>query len=113
MLLEAEEDILVHKTFPKVHPRSIHLFNYLDRLNREIKRRPRVIEVFPNRAFVYRLVFTFLMDTDENWRGSRRYMAKEGIDKLLHPELEEPSEQSLELVDDLLELEAQNAIYTN
>ncbi len=39
-------------------------------------------------------------------------MAREGIQKLLNPELEEPSEQRFELVNELLELEAQNAIYT-
>jgi hypothetical protein len=53
------------------------------------------------------------MDMDENWRGGRRYMAQEGIQKLLKPELEEASEQRFELVDELLALEAQNAIYTS
>jgi hypothetical protein len=70
------------------------------------------VGVFPNRASVFRLVGTLLMDVDENWRGGRRYMAQEGMNKLLNPELEEPSKQSFELVDELLELEAQNAIYT-
>jgi len=62
--------------------------------------------------FCFRLVGTLLMDVDENWRGGRRYMAQESMNKLLNPELEEPSEQSFELVDELLELEAQNAAYT-
>jgi len=39
-------------------------------------------------------------------------MAQEGINKLLNPELAEPSEQSFNLVDELLELEAQHVIYT-
>ena len=51
-------------------------------------------------------------DVDENWHGGRRYMAQESMNKLLNPELEEPSKQSFDLVDKLLELEAQNAIYT-
>jgi len=34
------------------------------------------------------------------------------MNKRLNFELAEPSEQSFELVDELLELEAQNAIYT-
>lgn len=112
MLLEAEDDILAYKTFPEKHHRSIHSINPLERLNREIRRRTRVVGVFPNRASVFRLVGTLLMDVDENWRGGRRYMAQESMNKLLNPELEEPSEQSFELVDELLELEAQNAIYT-
>ncbi len=52
------------------------------------------------------------MDIDENWRGGRRYMAQDGINKLLNPEFEEHSEHSFKLVDELLELEAQNVIYT-
>jgi hypothetical protein len=52
------------------------------------------------------------MEIDEDWRGGRRYMAQEGMNKLLNPKLENPSEQSFELVDELLELEAQNLIYT-
>jgi len=112
MLLEAEDDILAYKTFPKEHHRSIHSVNPLERLNREIRRRTRVVGVFPNRSSVFRLVGTLLMDINENWRGGRRYMAQEGMNKLLNPELEEPSEQKFELVDELLELEAQNTIYT-
>jgi transposase-like protein len=104
MLLEAEEDILAYKTFPKKHHRSIHSVNPLERLNREIRRRTRVVGVFPNRASVFRLVGTLLMDVDENRRIGRRYMAQEGMIKLLNPELAEPSEQSFELVDELLEL---------
>jgi hypothetical protein len=38
-------------------------------------------------------------------------MAQEGINNLLNPELEEPSEQSFKLIDELLKLEAQISIY--
>lgn len=112
MLLDAEEDILAYKTFPKKHHRSIHSVNPLERMNREIRRRTRVVGVFPNRESVFRLVGTLLMDMDEDWRGSRRYMAKKGIQKLLTPDPEEDSRQDFNLVNELLELEAQNSIYT-
>jgi H2-forming N5,N10-methylenetetrahydromethanopterin dehydrogenase-like enzyme len=52
------------------------------------------------------------MDVDESWHARRRYIALEAMKKLLDPELVEPSEQSFELVEEVLELEAQNAIYT-
>jgi len=39
-------------------------------------------------------------------------MAQEGIEKLLKPEHEESSEQDFDFVGELLELEAQNSIYT-
>ena len=112
MLFDAEEDILAYKTFPKKHHRSIHSVNPLERLNREVRRRTRVVGVFPNRESVFRLVGTLLMDIDEDWRGSRCYMAEKGIQKLLTPDFEEPSRQDFSLVNELLELEAQNSIYT-
>lgn len=112
MLLGAEEDILAYKTFPKKHHRSIHSVNPLERINREIRRRTRVVGVFPNRESVFRLVGTLLMDMDEDWRGGRRYMAEDGIQKLLTPDFEEPSRRDFSLVNELLELEAQNSIYT-
>lgn len=112
MLLEAEEDILAYKTFPKKHHRSIHSVNPLERINREIRRRTRVVGVFPNRESVFRLVGTLLMDMDEDWRGSRRYMAEKGFQRLLTPDSEEQSRQDFSLVNALLDLEAQNAIYT-
>lgn len=52
MLLEAKKDILVYKTFPEEHHRSIHSVNPLERLNREIRRRERVVDVFPDRSSV-------------------------------------------------------------
>jgi putative transposase len=52
MLLDVREDILVYKTFPEEYHRSIHSVNPLERLNREIRRRERVVGVFPDRASV-------------------------------------------------------------
>jgi len=79
--------ILVYKTFPKEHHRSIHSVNPLERLNREIRRRERVVGVFPDRQSVSRLLGTQLINIDEDWLAGRRYMAKEGIQKLFEPEL--------------------------
>ena len=111
MLLEAKEDILVYKTFPEEHHRSIHSVNPLERLNREIRRRTRVVGVFPDRPSVYRLVGTLLMNVDEDWRAGRCYMGKEGVEKIFKgfPEREE---KEFILEEALVNLEAQNAIYT-
>ena len=49
---------------------------------------------------------------DEDWRGGRRHMAENGIQKLLTPDFEEPSRRDFSLVNELLELEAQNSIVT-
>jgi len=113
MLLEAKEDILVYKTFPEEHHRSIHSVNPLERLNREIRRRERVVGVFPDRSSVYRLIGTQLMNIDEDWRASRCYMAKEGIEILFEQEKENCSNKNNFILDEaLINLEAQNSIYT-
>jgi transposase-like protein len=111
MLLEAKEDILVYKTFPEEHHRSIHSVNPLERLNREIRRRTRVVGVFPDRPSVYRLVGTLLVNTDEDWRAGRRYMGKEGIEKIFK-RFPERKNKDVILDEQLIRLEAQNAIYT-
>lgn len=113
MLLEAKDDILVYKTFPEEHHRSINSVNPLERLNREIRRRERVVGVFPDRSSVYRLIGTQLMNIDEDWRAGRRYMAKEGIDKLFEQETKNNSNKNNFILDEtLITLEAQNSIYT-
>jgi len=111
MLLEAKEDILVYKTFPEEHHRSIHSVNPLERLNREVRRRTRVVGVFPDRSSVYRLVGTLLVNMDEDWRAGRRYMGKEGIEKIFK-RFPERKEKEFILDSALIKLEAQNAIYT-
>jgi len=111
MLLEAKEDILVYKTFPEEHHRSIHSVNPLERLNREIRRRTRVVGVFPDRPSVYRLVGTLLMNVDEDWRAGRCYMGKEGVEKIFKRFPERKNKEFI-LEEALVNLEAQNAIYT-
>jgi hypothetical protein len=53
------------------------------------------------------------MNVDEDWRARRRYMAKQGIEKLFDPELEKSINKKDFILDEaLIDLEAQNAIYT-
>jgi len=112
MLLEAKEDILAYKTFPKVYHLSIRSVNPLERLNREIRRRERVVGVFPDRASLHRLVGTQLINIDEDWRAGRRYMSKEGIQKIFNNEKEKCLDSDTILEETIINLEAQNVIYT-
>ncbi len=47
--------------------------NGVERLNEEIRRRERVIRIFPNRDSVVRLVGALLMEQDEVWTTGKRY----------------------------------------
>ena len=48
----------------------------LERVNEEIRRREKVIRVFPNEASALRLIGTVLIDLNEEWmRSSRQYIS--------------------------------------
>ena len=72
MLLEAEGDVLAYKQFPSEHWRRIHSTNPLERINKELRRRIRVVGLFPDRPSTLRLVGTLLKEQDDDWRGSAR-----------------------------------------
>lgn len=100
LLLEAETDILVYKTFPKEHWRRIHSTNMLERLNREIKRRTRVVGVFPDQPSVVRLVGTLLMEIDDDWRATqRKYFSLQSMQLLTNSHQSHVLEPSSFLVD--------------
>jgi transposase-like protein len=82
LLLQAEEDILVYKTFPREHWRRIHSTNPLERLHKEVKRRTKVVGVFPDRASVLRLVGMNLKEIDDDWRAGRNYFQKDSMQLL-------------------------------
>ena len=49
----------------------------MERLNKEIKRRARVVGIFPNEASVIRLVGMILTETDDEWAiDERRYLSE-------------------------------------
>lgn len=48
--------------------------NMLERLNQEIKRRTRVVRIFPNDKSCLRLVGMICMEYSEHWQSGRRYL---------------------------------------
>jgi transposase-like protein len=61
--------------FPLEHRRSIRTTNSLERVNKEIRRRTRVVGVFPNEASCLRLISALLMEISEEWQIGKRYCA--------------------------------------
>jgi len=92
LLVGAEPDLLTHLTFPASHRRQIRSTNPQERLNKEIKRRTRVVGIFPTRASVIRLVGMVLAEQDDEWQDGRRYFRPETMALIdAAPELEEVS----------------------
>ncbi|MGI6433173.1 MAG: transposase [Sphaerochaetaceae bacterium] len=55
--------------------RKIASTNTLERLNREIRRRTRVVGIFPNSDSYVRLVSSLLIEVDEEWQTGRAYIS--------------------------------------
>ena len=81
-LEEHIEECLTCLTFPESHRRRIRTTNGLERLNQEIKRRTRVVRIFPNREACLRLVSALAVEQSEEWLTGRRYLEMEELREL-------------------------------
>lgn len=67
-LEEQGEDILGVYSLPEGHRKRMRTTNMLERFNEEIRRRTRVVRIFPNEASCLRLVSALAMETSEDWQ---------------------------------------------
>jgi len=89
--LEDSEEVLTYMEMPREHWTKLHSTNALERLNRELKRRTRVVSIFPNRQSLSRLVGALLLEEHEEWMVGRRYISERSM-KLLKTPAEELDE---------------------
>jgi putative transposase len=77
LMAQAKEDVLAFRSSPTEHWRKIWSTNPLERLNKEIKRRTRVVGIFPNDAAIIRLVGALLLEQQEEWQLEGRRVFSE------------------------------------
>jgi putative transposase len=83
-LVDAEHDLLAYSAFPPAHWSKIWSNNPIERLNRELKRRTDVVQIFPNAESVIRLVGALLVEiNDEMISAERRYIAAASVAAVL------------------------------
>jgi putative transposase len=66
--------------FPIEHRRFIRTTNSLERVNREIRRRTRVVGLFPNEASCLRLISAVLMEISEEWQIGKKFCTRKSFD---------------------------------
>ena len=64
-----------YKAFPREHWRRIRTTNGLERINKELKRRSRVVGAFPSDQSFMRLGVSILIDINEEWMTTRKYLS--------------------------------------
>ena len=82
-LLDAQDDVCAFATFPQAHWTKIWSTNPLERVNGEIKRRTRVVGIFPNDAAALRLITAVCVEQHDEWLvAERRYLSEESMTQL-------------------------------
>ena len=80
MLIDAEPDLTAFAALPREHWQKIWSNNPIERLNREIKRRADVVQVFPDGESVTRLIGSVLLEQhEERQYGERRYLSQASL----------------------------------
>ena len=69
LLEEAEADALAYLDFPYEHHVRLRTNNVQARANRELKRRSRVVQVFPSGKSLIRMMGAVFSEKDEDWAG--------------------------------------------
>ena len=73
LLEDAAEEILAVYDLPEAHRKRMRSTNMLERYNQELKRRTRVVRIFPNAASCQRLICAMAIETNQEWLD-RRYL---------------------------------------
>jgi len=65
-------------SFPAAHRRLIRTTNGVERLHREVRRRARVVSIFPNPVSCLRLVSAVVSEISDEWLTGRTYLTFQG-----------------------------------
>ena len=72
---------------PRQHHKHLKSTNMLERLNEEIRRRTRVVRIFPNHDSCLRLIRALAVETHEDWLEANRYLNMDYLKELKKEQL--------------------------
>ena len=73
LLDESFDEITAIYSLPEAYRKRLRTSNSIERLNEELRRRERVIRIFPNDASLVRLMGAVLMEHHEKWMTGKKY----------------------------------------
>ena len=77
-LLDARfDEITAVYALPEPYRKRLRTSNSIERLNEELRRRERVIRIFPNETSMIRLMGSVLMEMHEKWITGKKYFDME------------------------------------
>jgi transposase-like protein len=82
VLAEGLEDSLQFYGFPEFDQKKVASTNVVERLFREVRRRSRVVGVFPSTEAYVRLLSCYLIEYSEDWITEKSYVRKEAIETM-------------------------------
>ena len=91
------EDSLSFYAFPSIDQKKIASSNMIERLNEEIRRRTRIVGIFPNKNAYIRLVTCNMMEYADDWSTGHAYIQPEALKPLLQPSESSPEGTAAEL----------------
>jgi len=77
------EDSLQFYHFPQIDKRRISSTNVLERINKEMRRRSKVISIFPSKESYLRLITTYLMEYTQDWECERSYIHPQKLQEVM------------------------------
>ena len=78
-LENSAHEVLACFNFPEEHRKRIRTTNGLERFHEEIRRRTRVIRIFPNQNSCLRLVSALAVEQHDTWVSGKRYLTMEPL----------------------------------
>jgi transposase-like protein len=80
LLDESQDSLLACFALPEGHRRRLRTTNLLERYNQEIKRRTKVVRIFPNEDAALRLITALAAEQTEEWSTGRKYLDMQSRD---------------------------------
>lgn len=67
------DEVLTVLSLPRAYRKRLRTTNGMERLNEEIRRRDRVIRIYPSEESALRLIGALLLEQSEAWGAGKRY----------------------------------------